>query len=31
MDLISTNIVFGCLEIQRNNVPVDDKPYQDVF
>ena len=29
MDLISTIIVFGFLEIQSNNVPVDDKPYQD--
>ena len=24
-------IVFGFLQIQGNNVPVDDKPYQDVF
>ena len=31
MDLISTIIVFGFLEIQSNNVPVDDKPYQSVF
>ena len=31
MDLISTIIVFGFLEIQSNNVPVDDKTYQDVF
>ena len=31
MDLISTIIVFGFLEIQSNNVPVDDKPYQDIF
>ena len=33
MDLISTTciIVFGFLEIQSNNVPVDDKPYQDIF
>ena len=28
MDLIDTIIVFGFLEIQNNNVPVDDKPYQ---
>ena len=28
VDLISTIIVFGFLEIQSNNVPVDDKPYQ---
>ena len=31
MDLISTIIVFGFLEIQSNNVPVDDKPYQGIF
>ena len=32
MGLISTIIiVFGVLEIQRNNVPVDDKPYQDIL
>ena len=31
MDLISTIIVFGFLEIQSNNVPVGDKPYQDIF
>ena len=30
MDLISTIIVFGFLEIQSNNVPVDNKPYQEV-
>ena len=30
-DLISTIIVLGFLEIQSNNVPVDDKPYQDIF
>ena len=30
-DLISTIIVFGVLEIQSNNVPVDDEPYQDIF
>ena len=30
MDLISTIIVFGFLEIQSNNVPVDDKPYQNI-
>ena len=31
MDFISTIIVFGFLEIQSNNVPVDDKPYQGIF
>ena len=31
MDLISSIIVFGFLEIQSNNVPVDDKSYQDIF
>ena len=31
MDLISTIIVFDFLEIQSNNVPVDDKPYQDMI
>ena len=31
MDLISTIIVFVFLEIQSNNVPVDDKPYQGIF
>ena len=31
MDLISTIIVFGFLEIQSNSVPVDDKPYQGIF
>ena len=33
VDLISTTciIVLGFLEIQSNNVPVDDKPYQDIF
>ena len=31
VDLISTIIVFVFLEIQSNNVPVNDKPYQDVF
>ena len=31
IDLISTIIVFGCLEIQSNSVPVDDKPYQAVL
>ena len=31
MDFISAIIVFSFLEIQSNNVPVDDKPYQDVF
>ena len=31
MDLISTIVVFGFLEVQSNNVPVDNKPYQDVF
>ena len=31
MDLISTIIILGCLEIQGNNVPVDDEPYQAVF
>ena len=31
LDLISTIIVFGFLEIQSKNVPVDDKPYQDAF
>ena len=31
MGLISTIIVFGVLEIQSNNVPVDNKPYQDIF
>ena len=30
MDLISTIIVFGFLKIQSNNVPVDDKSYQDI-
>ena len=25
--MISTNIVYGCLDIKRNNVPVHDKPY----
>ena len=29
MDLISTIIAFGFLEIQSNNV--DDKPYQGIF
>ena len=31
MDLISAVILFRFLEIQSNNVPVDDKPYQAVF
>ena len=31
MDLISTFSAFGFLEIQSNNVPVDDKPYQGIF
>ena len=31
MVLISAIIVCTFLEIQSNNVPVDDKPYQDVF
>ena len=31
MNLISTITVFGFLEIQSNDVPVDDKPYQDVL
>ena len=31
MDLITTIIVFGFLEIQSNNVPVHDKPYQGIF
>ena len=31
MVLISTVIVCSFLEIQSNNVPVDDKKYQDVF
>ena len=31
MNLISTINVFGFLEIQSNNVPVDDKPYQGIF
>ena len=31
MELISTIIVFVVLEIQSNNVPVDDKPYEDIF
>ena len=31
LDYISTIIVFGLLEIQSNNVPVDDIPYQDIF
>ena len=31
MDLISTINIFGFLEIQNNNVPVDDKHYQDIF
>ena len=32
MDFISTIIIaFGFLEIESNNIPVDDKPYQDVF
>ena len=31
MDLITTIIIFGFLETQSNNVPVDDKPYQDIF
>ena len=31
IDLISTIIVFGFLEIQSNNVPVDAKPYQGIF
>ena len=31
MDLIITITVLGFLEIQSNDVPVDDKPYQNVF
>ena len=31
MVLISAIIVCSFLEIQSNNVPVDDKPYQGVF
>ena len=31
MDFISSIIVFGFLGIQRNNVALDDKPYQDIF
>ena len=31
MDLISKIIVFGFVEIQSNNVPVHDKPYQGIF
>ena len=31
MVLISAIIVCSFLEIQSNNVPVNDKPYQDVF
>ena len=31
VNLISTIIVFVFLEIESNNVPVDDKPYQDVL